>query len=131
MTKLKKQHKRTVSTGLYIIEKSIDDLLYLITNEIDSSTYKIISDKYKKNNPELKEILYKIKKQLSLISGKYFLSGKEINLSDLINAKKNTLEIYAEELLPDYLEMKYGKMDIDVEEFGNEIIKLINTIKQI
>lgn len=131
MIKLKKQHKRTVSSGLYVIEKSIDELLFLLTGKNESSTYDIINDSEVKNDAELISKIEGIKKAIKVIAVKYTLTRLTLTKSQLIRAKKSTLELYAEELLPDFLEKRYGNTGIDNKTYRNDINNLINAIKSI
>ncbi|MBN1632560.1 MAG: hypothetical protein JW917_00165 [Ignavibacteria bacterium] len=131
MIKLKKQHKRTVSSGLYVIEKSIDELLCLLMNRVESSTYGIIADSGIQKDAELISKIFRIKKALKEIVNKYSLTRLTLTQSQLIKSKKTTLELYAEELLPGFLEQRYGKMEIDNNTYRNDINKLINAIKSI
>jgi|WetSurMetagenome_2_1015567.scaffolds.fasta_scaffold81398_3 hypothetical protein len=131
MTKLQDNHKRVISSTFHMLEKSIDDMIFILSNNIKECTYEIHRDISESRRLELLLKLNNLKKFIADFV-KDNLLEKEITIqSHIFNSKISFWEIHLEEISSKTINKKYGNMGIDTKEYDDVLNFLINYIKSI
>ncbi len=127
---LSKNHKRVLSSSLKIVEKSIDEIKYLLNEEVSSFT-KIEMDL---NNTQINELITTIdtiKRKLVEFIKKYGLENEDYSFQQILHAKKS----YLWTVLCDTNSTKldsYGMFNNDLrDEFDEDINTLLNIIDRL
>jgi hypothetical protein len=85
---LSENHRRTISSSMYIIEKMLNDIEHAILHPDNGVMSKSIVDIVEKDLEHYLIEIKNIRKQLTYIAVKYDLRKEEVKLSRLINSRK-------------------------------------------
>ncbi|MBM4159446.1 MAG: hypothetical protein FJ216_11815 [Ignavibacteria bacterium] len=131
MNSLSEKHKRAVSSTIHILEKSIDEMMYMLTNHFDGTSYKVKEDIDDKRKTEILKKIKKLKKLIENFSAEYKLNKNVIIQSRVFESKKTFWGIYLEDISSDRLNKKYGAMSVDEKEYDGKLQNMINFIKSL
>jgi len=131
MTQLQDNHKRVISSTFHILEKSIDDMIFILSNNINECTYEIHRDINENRKLELLLKLNNLKKYIADFVIDYSLEKEIAVQSQIFNSKKSFWIMHLEEISSVTLNKKYGNIEINTKEYDNALNILINYIKPI
>jgi len=131
MIQLANNQKRAISSTIRVLEKSVNEMIFILSNKIKECTYEISQDINEENKAELLISLKNLKKFINDFAAKYSLENDITYHSQIFNSKKTFWQIYLEEISSYSLIKKYGSSDFDTKNYDNEINFLINYIKSI
>ncbi len=89
--KLPKNHLRSVSVSMYLIEKSVDELQEIIQKGKNGNTYQVVNDLDEKELENDIKIISKVKEKIAEMSGKYSLRKDVTYMSRIRNSKKSKM----------------------------------------
>ena len=122
--KLPKNHLRSVSVSMYLVEKSIDEYEELLKEKKGGVTYEIVNDIDEQEIKSDLEVISGVRKMISKMSEKYGLNRDITYLSRIRNSKKSKMW----EILCDTNSKRlkgFGELPNDI---GEEVDRDINSI---
>jgi hypothetical protein len=131
MIQLQDNHKRVISSTFHMLEKSIDDMIFILSNKINECTYEIHRDIQESRRLELIIKLNNLKKFIADFVKDNSLEKNITIQSHILNSKKSFWEIYLEEISSKTINKKYGDMEVNTREYDDALNFLINYIKSI
>lgn len=85
---LSENHRRSVSSSIYLVEKMVLEIEKELTTHADSVMLKIQTDKSPDEIQRMLDVLHQIKQYVQYLSVKYNLKVKEQNIDNIIRAYK-------------------------------------------
>ena len=131
MTKLQDNHNRVISSTFHMLEKSIDDMIFILSNNINECTYEIHRDISESRKLELLLKLNNLKKYIEDFVIDYSLEKEFTVQSQIFNSKKSFWIMHLEEISSKTLNKKYGNIEINTKDYDDALNFLINYIKSI
>jgi len=114
-----------------MLEKSIDDMIFILSNNINECTYEIHRDISESRKLELLLKLNNLKKYIEDFVIDYSLEKEFTVQSQIFNSKKSFWIMHLEEISSKTLNKKYGNIEINTKDYDDALNFLINYIKSI
>lgn len=120
-------HYRVISSTIRLIEKSINEMLLILSEQTQSSTIEFKKDIPPGKRKKLISQLEDLKESIAHFAKKFSLEKEVITENQFLNSKKTVWEIQLREITAEVLNKKYGYSP-PIEKYNNAIETLIRKV---
>ncbi|MCX7833352.1 MAG: hypothetical protein N2490_03995 [Ignavibacteria bacterium] len=129
MTTLANTHNRVLCSTLNVIERSLDEMINLLSND-EKITYEL-TDNLNLNKDKLLKKLNTLKEYINNFTVKYPIRKEKISFNKLLNSKKSIWAIYLEEIKSQQIKKKYSIDIVQIPDYDKDLNFIIDYIKSI
>ncbi|MGB9695974.1 MAG: hypothetical protein ACP5P3_01205 [Ignavibacteria bacterium] len=120
-------HRREISSTIRLIERSVNEILLILSEQIQISTTDFKKDILAEKRKKLTKQLEDLKELIARFVQKFNLEKEVIAESQILNSKKTVWEIQLREITAEVLNRKYGS-SILIEAYREWIKTLIEKV---